>query len=164
METILKALRQQLKENDQLNSVEEIAGPTPDITFEYDQILQGEGFWDDVNGGYLPEDLVLAARREEIDWVDSEGIYEIVPIQDCRDAGKKLLELIWVDTDKSVGPAHNKIRSRLCARESKTKKQGNIQRAVPHDVSWLVERRTTIEFETLYQLLNCSLQCNLSKL
>ena len=33
---ILKALREQLKENDQLNAVEEIAGP--EIAVEYDQI------------------------------------------------------------------------------------------------------------------------------
>ena len=39
----------------------------PEIPLEYDQILKGGRFWDDVNGGYLPEDLVLAARREEID-------------------------------------------------------------------------------------------------
>ena len=51
--TILKALREQLKENDQLHSVEEIAGPVPEIALEYDQILKGGGgrFWDDVNGG-----------------------------------------------------------------------------------------------------------------
>ena len=86
--TILKALREQLKENDQLNADEEIAGPAPEIPRKYDQILRGGGkFWDDVNGGYLPEDLVLAARREEIDWVHSEGVYEIVPMQECRDAG-----------------------------------------------------------------------------
>ena len=64
--TILKALRGQLKENDQLNAVDEIAGPVPEIPFEYDQIMKGGGkFWDDVNGGYLPEELVLAARRED---------------------------------------------------------------------------------------------------
>ena len=40
--TILKALRQQLKENDQLNAVEEIAGPSPEISLEYDQILKEE--------------------------------------------------------------------------------------------------------------------------
>ena len=52
------------------------------------KILKEEGqFWDDVNGGYLPEDLVLAARREEIDWVHSEGVYEIVPMQECKDGG-----------------------------------------------------------------------------
>ena len=28
---------------------------------------------DDVNGGYLPEDLVLTTRREEIEWVYAEG-------------------------------------------------------------------------------------------
>ena len=94
--TILKALREQLNENDQLNAVGEIAGPVPEIPLEYDQNLQeGERFWNDVNGGYLPEDLVLAARREEIDWVHSEGVYEIVPM----DAGMKPLDLIWVDTD-----------------------------------------------------------------
>ena len=38
--TILKALREQLKENDHLNAVDEIAGPVPD-----DQILKdGEKF------------------------------------------------------------------------------------------------------------------------
>ena len=65
--TILKALREQLKENEQLNAVDEIAGPVPEILLEYDQILKGRGrFRDDVKGGYLPEDLVLAARREQI--------------------------------------------------------------------------------------------------
>ena len=92
---------------------------------------EGGEFWDDVNGGYLPEDLVLAARREEIDRVHSEGVYEIVPKQECKDAGMKPLDLIWVDTDKSVDPTRKKIQSRLCARENKTKKQGKIQRAVP---------------------------------
>ena len=38
--TILKALREQLKENDQLNAVEEIAGPAPEIPVESDQILK----------------------------------------------------------------------------------------------------------------------------
>ena len=130
--TILKALGEQLKENDQLNAVEEIADPVPEILLEYDQILkEGGKFWDDVNGGYLPEDLVLSAKGEEIDWVHSEDVFEIVPMQECRDAGMKPLDLIWVDTDKSVDPTRKKNRSRLCARELKTKKQGKIQRALP---------------------------------
>ena len=54
--TILKAHREQLKENDQLNAVEEIAGPVPEIILEYTQILnEGKRFWDGVNGGYLLE-------------------------------------------------------------------------------------------------------------
>ena len=92
---------------------------------------EGGSFWDDVNGGYLPEDLVLAARLEEIDWVLSEGVYEIVPMQECRDSGMKPLDLVFVDIDKSVDPTRKKIRSMLCARENKTKKQGKIQRALP---------------------------------
>ena len=73
--TILRALREQRKESDQVHSVEEIAGPVPDIPLEYDQILkEGGKFWDDVNGGYLPDDLVLATRREEIvEWCSSAG-------------------------------------------------------------------------------------------
>ena len=58
-------------------------------------------------------------------------LYEIVPMRECRDAAMKLLDLIWVDTDGSVDPTRKKIRSRLCAREYKTKKQGKIQRALP---------------------------------
>ena len=38
--TILKALREQLKENDQLNTVVEIAGPAPEIPIEYGKIFK----------------------------------------------------------------------------------------------------------------------------
>ena len=130
--TILKALREQLKESDQQHSVEEIAGPVPAIPFEYDQILNGGGrFWDDVNGGYLSEDLVRAARREEIEWVHSKGVYEIVPMQECIDAVMKPLDLIWVDTD-SLWIRHARKFGRGCVQENtKRRKQGKIQRALP---------------------------------
>ena len=115
------------------------------IPLEYDQILRGGGkFWDDVNGGPLPRDLVLAARREEIGWVHSEGVYEIVPMQECRDAGMKPLDLIWVGTDKSVDPAHKKIR-RGCVQEQ-------------------TKRRSKVRFNELYLLLSFSLQCHHLKL
>ena len=68
---------------------------------------------------------------EEVDWVHSEGVHEIVPMQECKSAGMKPLDLIWVDTDESVDPTRKKIRSRLCAREYKTNQQGKIQRALP---------------------------------
>ena len=74
---------------------------------------------------------MLTARREEIERVHAERVYESVPVQDCTDASKNLLKLFWVDTDKSVDPAHKKIRSRLCAREYKTKRQSKILRALP---------------------------------
>ena len=89
----------------------------------------------------LPEDLVLAARREEIDWVHSEGVYEIVPMQEGTDAGMEPLDLIWVDTDKSVDPTRKNIRARFCAENTK--------------------RRSKVRFNEIYQLLNCSLHCHL---
>ena len=142
--TILKALREQLKRSDQLHSVEEIAGPVPEILLEYDQILKrGRKFSDDVNRGYLPRDLVLAALREEVDWVHSEGVYEIGPMQERRDAGMKPLDLIWVDTNKFVDPTREKIRSRLRVREYNTKKESKIQRALP--ASWLFSAMPPLE-------------------
>ena len=69
--------------------------------------------------------------KKLIGCVHSEGVYEIVPMQECKDAGMTPLNLIWLDIDKSVDPTRKKIRSRLCAREYKTKKQGKIQRALP---------------------------------
>ena len=39
--TILMALRERIKEKDQQNAVEEIAGPAPEIPLEYDQIMKG---------------------------------------------------------------------------------------------------------------------------
>ena len=91
--TSLKALGQHLQENDQLVAVDEFAGPVPAIPIEYEQILKdGGGFWYDVIGGSLPEDLALAARREETAWAHSEGVYEIAPLQNFLDAGKQLLD------------------------------------------------------------------------
>ena len=91
---------------------------------------------DGVNGGCVPGDLVLTARREETDWVHSEGVYEIVPKQECKDSGTKPVDLIWVDTGKSVDPIRKKIRSRL---------QENTK------------RRSKVRLNELYPLLNCSL-------
>ena len=85
---------------------------------------------DDVNGGYLPEDLVLSARREEIEWAHSEVAYEIVPMQECKDADKKLLELTWVDTDKSVESLAIKFDRDCVPGNTRRKKQGKIQRTI----------------------------------
>ena len=98
------------------------------------------------NVGYLPEDLELAARREEIAWVHSNCVCEIVPVQDCKDAGKKLLDLFGVDTDKSVDPAQ-------------------LIRKYDRDfVSESTRRRDRTKFKELYLRLSCFLQCHILKL
>ena len=117
----------------------------PEILLECDEILKGGGrFWDDVTGGHLPEDLVLTARREETDRVHSEGVHESVPMQECKDAGKKPLDLIRVDRDKSVDPTRKKF-DRGCVLGS-------------------TKRRSKVRYNELHQLLNCCLQCHFSKL
>ena len=64
-----------------MSAAEEIAGAVPEIVLDCDQIMKERRFWDDVNGGDVPQDLVFVARREEIDWVHSGGVCEIVPMQ-----------------------------------------------------------------------------------
>ena len=54
-------------------------------------------------------------------------------MQERRDAGMKPLDLIWVDTDMSLGVQEH------------------------------TKRRSKVRFNELYQLLYCSLQCHLSK-
>ena len=133
--TILKAIRRQLEENDQLNAVEETAGPVPEIPLKYDQILKGEGrFWDDVNSGYLPEDHVLAARREEIEWVHSEGVHEIVPMQECRDASMKPFGLDLGGHRQVLWIRHARKFDRGCVQEN-------------------TKRRSKVRFNELYPLL-----------
>ena len=137
--TILNVLREQ---NDQLNEVEETAGPVPEIVVEDDQILKdGGGFWDDFNGGYLPGDLVLAARREEIAWVHSEGVCEIVPMPECEDA---------VGSDLG---GHRQV----CGPRSQ-------ENSIETLCQGIQKRRSKAKFKELCLLLRCSLQCHLLKL
>ena len=128
-----------LKENDQLNAVEEIAGPAPEIPHACDQILKGGGgFWDDVNGGYLPEDLEMTARREEIEWVHSEGV-EIDP--------------------KSV-----KMQARNCWSCSgwpQTSLWSPLTRKLDRDsVPGNTRRRSKARFNEPYLLLSCAQHCH----
>ena len=47
METILKALREQLEEDDQMNTAEGIAGSIPETSLECEQILKERGgYWE----------------------------------------------------------------------------------------------------------------------
>ena len=127
-------------------SVEEIAGPVPEIHLAYDQILKGGGkFWDDVNGGYLPENLVLGARREEVDWVDSEGFYEIVTMQECKRRRHETVRPDLSGHRQVCGSRHAREFDRICVRENS-------------------KRRSKVRFKELYPLVSCSLQCHLLKL
>ena len=127
--TILKAPREQLKESDQPHSVEEIAGPIPEIPLEYDQILEGGTV------GICPK--ILCWLRDVKKLIGyflkvSTRLYETVG-----------LYFGWTQT--SLWIRHERKFDRGCVKES-------------------TKRRSKVRFNELYQLLNCSLQCHLSKL
>ena len=144
--TILKGLREQVKENDQLNAVEEIAGPAPEIPLEYDHILkEGGQFWDDVNGGYLPEDLMLAARREEI----GLGTFR----RCLRDSSNAKVQGCGHET---VGPDLGGHRQ-VCGSDTQENSIEVVCKRTQNEES-------KVRFKELYSHLDCSLQCHLSKL
>eukprot|EP00971_Amphidinium_carterae_P086480 1711348-Amphidinium_carterae.1 len=74
---VLRALRQQLRHDGTLNSLEELSGPYPEheVVPEHWRELLDEGgkFYDDVHGGILDSKLVIAARALELEWIHREG-------------------------------------------------------------------------------------------
>ena len=124
--TILKALRERLKESDQLHS----GGDCRTSNWNPSRIWSNLKRRMKILGW---RQRWVSARRSCVgcetrrNWVSTFWrCIQIVFMQKCKDAGKKSR---W--TDKSVDPTHKKIRSSLCAREYKTKKQCKIQRALP---------------------------------
>ena len=75
----------------------------------------------------MPEDLVVAARREEIAWVLSEGVHETVPLDNFKDAGKKLLDVISVDAEMSVERAQKKCDRDLEPENTRPRSKANFK-------------------------------------
>ena len=69
----------------------------------------------------LPLDLVVAARREEMDHMLGHT-FHIVDKAECHaKTGKSPISTRWIDTDKSHGQGVMKVRSRFVARDFKKK-------------------------------------------
>ena len=49
--------------------------------------------WDEIAGTKLDSKLVQNARAEEIQWMQSHGQWEVVPIYEAKAAGQRLIEL-----------------------------------------------------------------------
>ena len=154
---ILKALREQLKGNDQLNAVEEVRGPVPEIPLEYKEIWKGGGgFW----CGYPLGDLVFAARREEIEWVHSEGVYEIVPMQECIDSGCGTQKCLLTPLTNSIEIARKRIQDEEARQNSASITRFSVilcstvtqiceSVGLNHDVRGMVEQIRPSKIETL---------------
>ena len=71
---------------------------------------------DDLSGAILEPELVAEARREEINYFKSRGVYEKVPIEECwHQTGKPPIAVRWVDINKGDETFKN-YRSRLVAK------------------------------------------------
>lgn len=124
---VLKAMRRQLLADGKWNSMGAFdAGPVAEELEPWEQPwmeewgnrldVPGVYYWDDVNGGYLPEAEVAEARKLDLDWVDGKKVFTKVRYDESMG---RLLTLKWVDNRKSSGL----VRSRLVVREvTKAKK------------------------------------------
>ena len=85
-------------------------------------IVEEQDFaWDDVHGGELDATKVGEARREEVKYMHSRGLWTAVAEEDCWAAtGRAPISGKWVDTNKG-SPEDPMIRSRLVARDFREK-------------------------------------------
>ena len=75
-----------------------------------------EEAWDDVKGGKLKIEDLRKARKEEVGYMTTRGIWEVVPVAMCwQNTGKKPIGVRWVDTNKGSEEVPD-VRCRLVAR------------------------------------------------
>ena len=87
----------------------------PDNKFKF--TTSRDRYMDDLTGLPLPEELCRAARKKEIDYFRSKGVWEIRPISEAKKrTGKNPISVRWVETNKGDDINPN-VRSRLVARE-----------------------------------------------
>ena len=76
-------------------------------------------FWDDVHGGILPKDKVIASRNEEVSFMKKRELLTVRPIKECWEkTGKAPTSVRWVGTNKGTVEKMD-IRQRLVARDFK---------------------------------------------
>jgi len=123
---VLKCLRDELESKGELSTVEaQNAGPVAEVPL-IDPRFE-EMFVDDVNGGILPTEEVKKARQKEMDYLHKQGVYKVVPIEECfTETGRKPIGVRWIDTNKG-DPDNPNFRSRLVVREIKAAKKPEEQ-------------------------------------
>ena len=92
--------------------IEEVFGEERETNKECEEVA-----WDDVKGGMLDIRKVREGRKEEVEYMEKRGIWEVKDEKECWEkTGKGPVSVKWVDTDKG-----DRIRCRLVARDFKKK-------------------------------------------
>ena len=111
---MLSAIKRQMSSDGVIRFGEmHFAGPVPE---EGDCPTELEGQWG-VDGMWIDPKLLIAGRKEEMEYMKKMGVFEVVDEKECYDNGCKPLMLKWVDKMKG-----EKCRSRLVCREIKKAK------------------------------------------
>ena len=113
---LLKAIRRQMISDGAMRIGE--THPVPD---EGDNPTELEGTWR-VDGTWIDPKLLIAGRREEMEYMMKMGVFEVVDEKECYDNGCKPLMLKWVDKMKG-----EECRSRWVCREIKKAKNRDEQ-------------------------------------
>ena len=88
-------------------------------------------FLDDMNGFVnLDKEMVIAARKLEMDYFRKMRVYTKVPRKLAKDGGHKVISTKWLDTNKGDDDKPN-YRSRLVGREIKRDKRLDLFAATP---------------------------------
>ena len=102
----------------------QFAGPVPD---EGDDPTELEDKWR-VDGIWIDPKLLIAGRKEEMEYMTKMGVCEVADEKECHDNDCKPLKLKWVDKMKG-----EKCRSRLACRGIRMVKDRDEQLG-PEDV------------------------------
>ena len=98
---------------EEINNITEWANPSGDLHEADGEMVA----YDDQSGAPLKPERVAQARKEEIEYFKTMGVYEKVDIQKCWDeTGKNPIAVRWVDINKGDEQNPN-YRSRLVAKE-----------------------------------------------
>ena len=81
--------------------------------------------YDDITGQLLDSKLVDAARKKEIDYFKSKGVWEIRDVSEAKALGKNPISVRWVDVNKGDDSTPN-MRSRLVARQIRGPGQDSV--------------------------------------
>ena len=95
-------------------------------------------YFDDIIGQPLPPQLVQEARRRELEYFESKGVWKLVPVEEARAVcGKPPISVRWVDVNKG-DDLRPKVRSRLVAREIRRPEEAAIFAACTGTISLVV--------------------------
>merc|ERR1712086_771926 len=86
--------------------------------------------WDDLTGLSLDPKGVLTARRQELDYIAQKKVWEVVPREEARRNGWKIIKSRWIDINKGDDIAAL-YRSRLVGEEFADKEVDGLFAGTP---------------------------------